>query len=103
MDHELLKMLAHLRIVAKRAGLNCDLTRMLQDRAYAREFLDAAMTADNEELVFAALAMQDKMGLIVAAPQTAAAAEPKPEPKPDPTVPVKAGVDANKYKFGPRG
>jgi hypothetical protein len=99
MDHELLKMLAHLRILAKRAGLNCDLTQMLQDRTYAKEFLDAAMAADSEELVLAALEVQSKMGLITVAPQTAAQTVPAPES----SVPTKTGVDVNKYKFGPRG
>jgi hypothetical protein len=96
MDHEKLKMLAHLKILSRKAGHELDLPRLIADQVYASAALDKFMADGNEELIMTALAVKEKLGLM---PQPAAAAPAPPEPAAE-DPPKK---DTKKYVFGPRG
>jgi hypothetical protein len=98
-DHEKLKLLAHLKVSSRKAGFELDLSKLVADSAYAIERLDYFAAAEDEDLVLTALMVKDKLGLM----PTAAPGEPAPPPpaeKPAETAPKK---DPEKYKFGPRG
>lgn len=98
MDNELLKKLAHLKILLKRnGGIAVDITQLIADPAYARDILTKAEEVDSEEIVLLALDLKDKLGLLTpppapptAAPKVADAAEEKAKP-------------AQKYVLGARG
>ena len=88
MDQETLKLLAKVKVAARKAvGLDIDVQRLTHDAKYATEVLGKAMQTDNEELVLAAITLQDKFGLLKEAP---------------PEAPSTEAADA-KYKFGARG
>ena len=97
MDNELLKKLAHLKILLKRnGGIAVDITQLIADRAYARDLLTKAEDMDSEEIVLLALDLKDKLGLLAplpassTAPEKAADGEEKPK-------------SAQKYVPGTRG
>jgi hypothetical protein len=97
MDNELLKKLAHLKILLKcNGGIAVDITQLGADRAYARDLLTKAEDIDSEEIVLLALDLKDKLGLLAplpassTAPEKAADAEEKPKPR-------------QKYVLGTRG
>lgn len=91
MDQETLKLLAKVKVVARKAmGLDIDIHRLTHDRHYAAEVLGRAAHADNEDLVLAALTLQVRFGLLTDSP------EPRLE-----AHPVAAANE--KYKFGARG
>jgi hypothetical protein len=100
MEQELLKALAHFKILfRKEKGAPVDLEKMLSDPAYGRQVLAQAEDCDNETLVVLALGIKDKLGYLKVAaappaPPGPAAAEKK--------QPVAAGADAKKYMYGPR-
>ena len=97
MEQELLKALAHFKILfRKEKGTPVDLEKMLGDPAYGRQVLAQAEDCDNETLVVLALAIKDKLGYLKVAaapppPAATAAAEKKP-----------AAADTKKYMYGPR-
>lgn len=88
MENELLKKLAHLKILFKQqTGQALSLDRMLADKAYSNEILTAAENTDNEELVLLALEIKDAFGLL------AQVSEPAKQ----------EDTDDKKYIFGARG
>jgi hypothetical protein len=99
MDNDLLKKLAHLKILLKRnGGIAVDITQLVNDRSYARSVLTQAEDCDAEEIVLLALELKDKLGLLRA---------PSPKPaivpaKAEEVVKEKPKADA-KYIFGTRG
>jgi hypothetical protein len=97
MDNELLKKLAHLKILLKRnGGIAVDITQLIADPAYARDLLTKAEEIDSEEIVLLALDLKDKLGLLKLPPA-------------QPTAPVKVADEeekpkpAQKYVLGARG
>jgi hypothetical protein len=93
MDQELLKTLAHFKILLKKEkGLAVDLEKMMQDAAYGRQMLAAAEESDNEALVLSAVTIRDKLG------QFKAGAQPKPAEEKD----KKPDAPAGKYMHGAR-
>jgi hypothetical protein len=97
MDNELLKKLAHLKILLKRnGGIAVDITQLIADPAYARDLLTKAEEIDSEEIVLLALDLKDKLGLLTPPPAAS-------------TAPAKAAADeekpksAQKYVLGARG
>ena len=99
MDSDLLKKLAHLKILLKRnGGIAVDITQLVNDRSYARSILTQAEDSDAEEIVLLALELKDKLGLLRATP-------PKPVIAPAKTEDVakEKPKTAAKYLFGTRG
>lgn len=99
MDHEKLKLLAHLKVSSRKAGFELDLPKLIADKTYAIERLDYFAATENEDLVLTALMVKDKLGLMPPAAQTEVAPAP-PVEKPVEPAPKK---NPEKYKFGPRG
>lgn len=96
MEQELLKALAHFKILFKKEkGVPVDLEKMLGDAAYGRQVLAQAEETANETLVVLALAIKDKLGYL-----RVAAAAPTPAPVPAEKKP--AAADTKKYMYGPR-
>jgi hypothetical protein len=94
MEQQLLKALAHFKILFKKEkGVPVDLEKMLGDPAYGRQVLAQAEESANETLVVLALAIKDKLGYlkVAAAPPAPVAAEKKP-----------AESKTKKYMYGPR-
>ena len=95
MEQELLKALAHFKILFKKEkGVPVDLEKMLGDASYGRQVLAQAEESANETLVVLALAIKDKLGYLkvaAATPAAPVAAEKKPP-----------AADAKKYMYGPR-
>jgi hypothetical protein len=92
MDQETLKLLAKVKVVARKVlGLEIDVQKLTHDREYAAEVLAKATHSDNEDLVLAAITLQDRFGLLSEVP---AKAEESAEGR---------GVSPDKYKFGARG
>ncbi len=95
MEQELLKALAHFKILFKKEkGAPVDLEKMLSDASYGRLVLAQAEESGNETLVVLALGIKDKLGYL----KVAAA------PPAQPAAPEKktAAADAKKYMYGPR-
>jgi len=94
MDQDTLKLLAKVKVAARKAlGLEIDIQRLTHDSAYAGEILQKASLTDDEDLVLAAITLQDRFGLLADKPRAvkeAKAAEAE-------------GEDKDKYKFGARG
>jgi len=91
MDQETLKLLAKVKVAARKAlGLEIDVQKLTHDAAYAREVLEKASQSDNEDLVLAAITLQDRFGLLAEKPSTEEPAEPEARA-------------TEKYKFGARG
>jgi hypothetical protein len=97
MEQELLKALAHFKILYKKEqGVPVDLEKMLGDASYGRQVLAQAEESANETLVVLALAIKDKLGYLkVAAAPLPPAAPVAAEKKP-------AAADTKKYMYGPR-
>jgi hypothetical protein len=88
MDHETLKLLAKVKVVARKTmGLDIDIQRLTHEPQYAAEMLAKAMHSDNEDLVLAAITLQDRFGML------------KPR-APEPREPAEL---TEKYVFGARG
>jgi hypothetical protein len=88
MDQDTLKLLAKVKVAARKAlGLEIDVQRLTHDAAYAKEILEKASLSDDESLVLAAITLADRFGLLGEKPK-AAPAEPELN---------------DKYKFGARG
>ena len=90
MDQETLKLLAKVKVAARKAiGLDIDVQRLTHDRKYASEVLAKAMQTDDESLVLTAVPLQDRVGLLNDRPAPAAHEAP--------------AEAEDKYKFGARG
>ncbi len=95
MDQDLLKALAHFKILLKKEkGVQVDLEKLLRDAAYGRQIMALAEESENEALVFVALSIKDKLGHLKVAPAPTAPAAEKPQDK----KPAASG----KYFYGPR-
>ena len=93
MDQDTLKLLAKVKVAARKAlGLEIDVQRLTHDRDYAADILGKASVTDNEDLVLAAITLQDKFGLLADKPTKSKSAEAQD-----------AEHDKDKYKFGARG
>jgi hypothetical protein len=76
MDHELLKLLAHFKILLKKErGVQVDVEKLLHDAAYGRQMLAVAEETQSEALVLLALTIRDKFGHLDVAPAPRAAEE----------------------------
>ena len=96
MEQELLKALAHFKILFKKEkGVPVDLEKMLGDAAYGRQVLAQAEETANETLVVLALAIKDKLGYLKVAATAPTSAPVAAEKKP-------AAADTKKYMYGPR-
>lgn len=88
MDQDTLKLLAKVKVAARKAiGLDIDVQRLTHDAKYAAETLAKATQCDDENLVLLAITLQDRFGLLRDAPPAASNDEP----------------NADKYKYGARG
>jgi hypothetical protein len=97
MDQDLLKALAHFKILLKKVkGVQVDLEKLLRDAAYGRQIMALAEESENETLVFVALSIKDKLGHLRVAPAPAA---PAPAEKPQDQKPA---APSGKYFYGPR-
>ncbi len=97
MDQDLLKALAHFKILLKKVkGVQVDLEKLLRDAAYGRQIMALAEESENETLVFVALSIKDKLGHLKVAPAPAALA---PAEKPQDKKPA---APSGKYFYGPR-
>jgi hypothetical protein len=97
MDQDLLKALAHFKILLKKVkGVQVDLEKLLRDAAYGRQIMALAEESENETLVFVALSIKDKLGHLNVAPAPAA---PAPAEKPQDKKPA---APSGKYFYGPR-
>jgi hypothetical protein len=97
MDQDLLKALAHFKILLKKVkGVQVDLEKLLRDAAYGRQIMALAEESENETLVFVALSIKDKLGHLNVAPAPAA---PTPAAKPQDKKPA---APSRKYFYGPR-
>jgi hypothetical protein len=93
MDQDTLKLLAKVKVAARKAlGLEIDVQRLTHDRDYAADILGKASVTDNEELVLAAITLQDRFGLLADKPTKSKSAEAHDSEH-----------DKEKYKFGARG
>jgi hypothetical protein len=99
MDQDLLKALAHFKVLLKKEkGMQVDLEKLLRDAAYGRQIMALAEESENETLVFVALSIKDKLGHLKVAPApapAASAAAEKPQEK-------KPAAQTGKYFYGPR-
>jgi hypothetical protein len=102
MDQELLKELAHFKVMLKKqTGLSADISKLMTDKAYGLSTLSAAEECDDVDLITLALTLKSKLGLLPqpraqsAAPAPAPAPAAKPEPEPE--------KPKGKYVFGTRG
>jgi hypothetical protein len=87
MDQETLKMLAKVKVAARKSlGLDIDVQRLTHDAKYAAETLAKATQSDDESLVLVAITLQDRFGLLKDAPAEAGDT-----------------ADPEKYKYGARG
>jgi hypothetical protein len=87
MDQETLKMLAKVKVAARKSlGLDIDVQRLTHDAKYAAETLAKATQSDDESLVLVAITLQDRFGLLKDAPAETGDA-----------------TDPEKYKYGARG
>jgi hypothetical protein len=90
MDQETLKLLAKVKVAARKSvGVDIDIQRLTHDAKYASEVLGKATQSDDESLVLCAITLQDKFGLLKEARSESADAS--------------AAVAEDKYKFGARG
>jgi CHASE2 domain-containing sensor protein len=86
MDQEILKLLAKVKVAARKSiGLDIDVQRLTHDAKYAAETLAKASQSDDEALVLLAITLQDRFGLLKDSPAES------PEDAKD------------KYKYGARG
>ncbi|QJR16275.1 hypothetical protein [Usitatibacter palustris] len=91
MDQETLKLLAKVKVSARKAlGLEIDVQRLTHDRNYASEVLSKATQSDSEDLVLAAITLQDTFGLLSEKPKLQKVENAEDE-------------GTEKYKFGARG
>ncbi len=74
MDQEQLKLLAHLKVSSRKAGVDLDLSTLVADREYAIERLDEFASLDREDLILASLMVKDKLDLMPTQTATPASA-----------------------------
>lgn len=91
MEQETLKLLAKVKVAARKAmGLEIDVQRLTHDRQYASDVLSKATHSDSEDLVLAAIMLQDHFGLLAQKPRLQ-------------KVETQTEEEGEKYKFGARG
>ncbi len=78
LDAATMALLAKVKMLAKKIGVNVDLVKMSNDRAYAETTLGELSNADDPELVLIVIQLMNQLGLI-----GAPVAEAKPETKKD--------------------
>lgn len=64
LDAATLALLAKVKMLAKKTGVNVDLVRMSNDRGYAETTLGELSNADDHELVLIVLQLMNQLGLI---------------------------------------
>jgi len=69
-------LLAKVKMLAKKIGINIDLVRMSNEKAYAETTLNELSNADDPELVLIVIQLMNQLGLIGVPAQ-----ETKPEPQ----------------------
>lgn len=76
LDAATLALLAKVKMLAKKIGINIDLVRMSNEKAYAETTLKELSNADDPELVLIVIQLMNQLGLIGVPVQ-----ETKPEPQ----------------------
>ncbi|MFH2133965.1 MAG: hypothetical protein ABII81_02135 [Pseudomonadota bacterium] len=76
LDAATMALLAKVKMLAKKSGVNADLVKMGNDRAYAETTLNELSNADDPELVLIVIQLMNQLGLI-----GVPALEVKPEPQ----------------------
>jgi hypothetical protein len=76
LDAATMALLAKVKMLAKKIGVNVDLVRIGNDKAYAETTLQELGNADDPELVLIVIQLMNQLGLIGVPTQ-----ETKPEPK----------------------
>ena len=64
LDAAVLALLAKVKMLAKKVGMNVDLVRMGAERAYAEQVLKELSNADDPELVLIAVQLMNQFGMI---------------------------------------
>lgn len=78
LDAATMTLLAKVKMLAKKTGLNVDLVKMGNDKAYAETTLNELSNADDPELVLIVVQLMNQLGLI-GVPVTEAQPEKKKE------------------------
>mgnify|MGYP001062636038 FL=1 len=76
LDAATLALLAKVKMLAKKNGINIDLVRMSNEKSYAETTLKELSNADDPELVLIVIELMNQLGLIGVPSQ-----EAKPEPQ----------------------
>ncbi len=76
LDAATLALLAKVKMLAKKIGINIDLVRMSNEKAYAETTLKELSNVDDPELVLIVIQLMNQLGLIGVPVQ-----ETKPEPQ----------------------
>ncbi|MBA3022425.1 MAG: hypothetical protein FP821_00830 [Sideroxydans sp.] len=76
LDAATMALLAKVKMLAKKIGINVDLVRMSNEKSYAEITLNELSNADDPELVLIVIQLMNQLGLI-----GVPSAEAKPEPK----------------------
>jgi hypothetical protein len=76
LDAATMALLAKVKMLAKKIGVNVDLVRIGNERSYAETTLQELGNADDPELVLIVIQLMNQLGLIGVPAQ-----EAKPEPK----------------------
>ena len=79
-DHATLTLLAKLKTLGKKMGINVDLMKIGEDKEYTADVLNQLSNSDDQELVMIVINLMNQFGLIKAPkaiPATADAAESK--------------------------
>jgi hypothetical protein len=71
-DHATLTLLAKLKMLAKKMGINVDLMKIGEDKEYTADVLSQLSNSDDQELVMIVINLMNQFGLIKA-PKTVAA------------------------------
>ena len=64
LDAATMALLAKVKMLAKKIGVNVDLVRMSNDRAYSESTLSELSNADDPELVLLVIQLMNQLGLI---------------------------------------
>ena len=77
LDAATMALLAKVKMLAKKIGINIDLVRMSNEKSYAETTLNELSNADDPELVLIVIQLMNQLGLIGVPTR-----EVKPEPEP---------------------
>ncbi|MHB1116863.1 hypothetical protein [Sideroxydans sp.] len=78
LDAATMALLAKVKMLAKKIGINVDLVRMSNEKSYAETTLNELSNADDPELVLIVIQLMNQLGLI-GVPTQEAKLEPKKE------------------------